>query len=152
MDDCMVCIISDKLDDDFLYNWYRVLYNLFYKQGLRLYHTASADSLCLQVSSCFTDSWRRDGVLWLWLCSFSSRTLICDNTKVWYYSENQKCFATYCCMCLKVSSIFGIIMYTCIAHISTSVWCCIGSKLKYEHKYRKMWIHKYIGTGIGTRG
>jgi len=40
----------EKLDDDYLYNWYRALYELFYKQGFRLYHTSSHDSLCLQVT------------------------------------------------------------------------------------------------------
>ena len=46
----MVSSVADKLDEDYLYSWYRVVYGLFYKQGLWLYHTASSDSLCLQVT------------------------------------------------------------------------------------------------------
>ena len=48
----LICIsISDSVDnDDYLYNCYRALYDLFYRSGLRLYHTAASDSLCLQVT------------------------------------------------------------------------------------------------------
>ena len=42
--------IVDKLDEDYLYNWYRTLYRLFSKAGFHLFHTSSHDSLCLQVT------------------------------------------------------------------------------------------------------
>jgi hypothetical protein len=45
-----IAMYIDKIDEDHLYNWYRALYELFYKQGFRLYHTSSSDSLCLQVT------------------------------------------------------------------------------------------------------
>ncbi|RUS72321.1 hypothetical protein EGW08_019913 [Elysia chlorotica] len=38
----------DKLDEDFIYSWYRVLYALFTTAGFRLFHTSASDSLCLQ--------------------------------------------------------------------------------------------------------
>lgn len=41
---------TDKLDEDLLYNWYRALHDLFYSQGMRLYHTSSRDPLCVQVT------------------------------------------------------------------------------------------------------
>ncbi|XP_074647645.1 uncharacterized protein LOC141903426 [Tubulanus polymorphus] len=57
-------VAIDKLDDDYLYNWYRVLYELFYKAGFKLYHTSASDSLCLQVTlmqSCvYYMSWIHD--------------------------------------------------------------------------------------------
>ncbi|XP_067681812.1 uncharacterized protein [Haliotis asinina] len=40
----------DKIDDDYLYNWYRSLYVLFHEAGFRLYHTSASDHLCLQVT------------------------------------------------------------------------------------------------------
>ena len=43
-------IIPDKLDEDVLYSWYRNLFEMFYKEGFRLYHTTSNDLLCLQVT------------------------------------------------------------------------------------------------------
>jgi len=46
---CTVCIV-DKLDEDYLYNWYRTLYRLFSKAGFHLFHTSSHDTLCLQVT------------------------------------------------------------------------------------------------------
>lgn len=54
----------DKVDDDYLYSWYKALYELFHYQGFRLYHTSSSDTLCLQVTlmeSCvYYMSWIRD--------------------------------------------------------------------------------------------
>ncbi|KAJ8309351.1 hypothetical protein KUTeg_014225 [Tegillarca granosa] len=54
----------DKADDEYLYNWYRTLYNLFHQAGFRLYHTAASDQLCLQVTlmeSCvYYMSWIKD--------------------------------------------------------------------------------------------
>ncbi|KAL4238172.1 hypothetical protein ACF0H5_002884 [Mactra antiquata] len=54
----------DKVDDDYLYSWYKALYELFHKQGFRLYHTTASDTLCLQVTlmeSCtYYLSWIRD--------------------------------------------------------------------------------------------
>ena len=44
-----VCI-ADKLDEDYLYGWYRTLYRLFSKAGFHLFHTSSHDALCLQVT------------------------------------------------------------------------------------------------------
>ncbi|CAL1529421.1 unnamed protein product [Lymnaea stagnalis] len=38
----------DKLDEDYIYSWYRVLYALFHTAGFRLYHTATSEPLCLQ--------------------------------------------------------------------------------------------------------
>ena len=46
----MIWHVADKIDEDYLYNWYRALWELFYKAGFRLYHTTAADSLCLQVT------------------------------------------------------------------------------------------------------
>jgi len=46
---CCNCV-ADKLDEDYLYNWYRTLYQLFSKAGFHLFHTSSHDSLCLQVT------------------------------------------------------------------------------------------------------
>lgn len=40
----------DNDDDDYLYSWYRALYNLFDVAGFRLYHTSASDPLCLQVT------------------------------------------------------------------------------------------------------
>lgn len=40
----------DKLDEDVLFSWYRVLWQLFYEAGLLLYHTTASDSLCMQVT------------------------------------------------------------------------------------------------------
>lgn len=45
-----IAMYIDKIDEDYLYNWYRALWELFYKAGFRLYHTTAADSLCLQVT------------------------------------------------------------------------------------------------------
>ncbi|ESO93487.1 hypothetical protein LOTGIDRAFT_161590 [Lottia gigantea] len=45
-----ILIDIDKIDDDYLYHWYRTLYIVFYEAGLRLYHTGASDSLCLQVT------------------------------------------------------------------------------------------------------
>ncbi|ELT94541.1 hypothetical protein CAPTEDRAFT_205016 [Capitella teleta] len=45
-----VAMYIDKLDEDLLYNWYRALHDLFYSQGMRLYHTSSRDPLCVQVT------------------------------------------------------------------------------------------------------
>jgi len=42
--------VTDKLDEDYLYSWYRTLYRLFSKAGFYLFHTSSHDSLCLQVT------------------------------------------------------------------------------------------------------
>lgn len=57
-------IISDKVDDDYLYSWYRSLYNLFHLSRFRLYHTSASDQLCLQITlmeSCtYYMSWIRD--------------------------------------------------------------------------------------------
>jgi len=59
-----VAMVTDKVDDDFLYSWYRALYMLFHTAGFRLYHTAASDSLCLQVTlmqSCvYYMAWTRD--------------------------------------------------------------------------------------------
>ncbi|GFO34686.1 methyltransferase-like protein 24 [Plakobranchus ocellatus] len=38
----------DKLEEDFIYSWYRVLYALFTTAGFRLFHTSASDMLCLQ--------------------------------------------------------------------------------------------------------
>lgn len=46
----IVFVTAEKLDDDYLYNWYRTLYELFTKSSLSLYHTSSHDPLCLQVT------------------------------------------------------------------------------------------------------
>lgn len=43
-------VYIDKLDDEYLYNWYRTLYQLFTRSGMYLYHTSSHDPLCLQVT------------------------------------------------------------------------------------------------------
>ena len=43
-------VFLDKIDSDFLYNWYQALYELFTKESFRLYHTNSDNSLCLQVT------------------------------------------------------------------------------------------------------
>lgn len=43
-------VYIEKLDDDYLYSWYRTLYKLFSKAGFHLYHTSSHDTLCLQVT------------------------------------------------------------------------------------------------------
>ncbi|XP_061173841.1 uncharacterized protein LOC133182961 [Saccostrea echinata] len=43
-------VLIDKIDDDYLYAWYRTLYNLFHKANFRLYHTATSNQLCLQVT------------------------------------------------------------------------------------------------------
>ena len=43
-------VISDKIDEDYLYRWYRTLYLLFHEAGFRLYHTSASDPLCLQVT------------------------------------------------------------------------------------------------------
>lgn len=52
---------SDRIDDDYLYAWYRTLYSLFHKANFRLYHTATSNQLCLQVTlmeSCmYSMSW-----------------------------------------------------------------------------------------------
>lgn len=60
----MYLLVTDKVDDDYLYNWYRALYNLFHDAGFRLYHTVANDQLCLQVTlmeSCvYYMSWVRD--------------------------------------------------------------------------------------------
>ncbi|XP_045166169.2 uncharacterized protein LOC123529728 [Mercenaria mercenaria] len=54
----------DKVDDDYLYSWYKAFYELFHHEGFRLYHTAASDTLCLQVTlmeSCvYYLSWIRD--------------------------------------------------------------------------------------------
>ena len=42
--------ITDKLDEDTIYRWYRVLQDLFYNQDMRLYHTVANDPLCLEVT------------------------------------------------------------------------------------------------------
>ncbi|XP_033735824.1 uncharacterized protein LOC117324193 [Pecten maximus] len=59
-----IALHIDKVDDDYLYSWYRALYNLFHDAGFRLYHTAANDQLCLQVTlmeSCvYYMSWVRD--------------------------------------------------------------------------------------------
>ena len=47
---CVFFWSAEKLDDEYLYNWYRTLYELFSKSGLSLYHTSSHDPLCLQVT------------------------------------------------------------------------------------------------------
>lgn len=53
--------LSDRIDDDYLYAWYRTLYSLFHKANFRLYHTATSNQLCLQVTlmeSCmYSMSW-----------------------------------------------------------------------------------------------
>ena len=60
----LIISFSDKVDDDYLYSWYRALYMLFQNQGYRLYHSGASDSLCLQVTlmeSCvYYLSWIRD--------------------------------------------------------------------------------------------
>lgn len=43
-------VYIDKVDDEYLYNWYRTLYQLFTRSGMHLYHTSSHDPLCLQVT------------------------------------------------------------------------------------------------------
>lgn len=45
-----IVISIDKNDEDYLYNWYRSLYNLFYEQGFRLYRTTPSSPLCVQVT------------------------------------------------------------------------------------------------------
>ncbi|XP_064622374.1 uncharacterized protein LOC135484673 [Lineus longissimus] len=59
-----VVVSIDKLDDDYLYSWYKALHELFYREGFRLYHTAASHNLCLQVTmmqSCmYYLSWVRD--------------------------------------------------------------------------------------------
>lgn len=54
----------DKVDDDYLYSWYRSLYNLFHQSRFRLYHTSASDQLCLQITlmeSCtYYMSWVKD--------------------------------------------------------------------------------------------
>ncbi|KAL5007364.1 hypothetical protein ScPMuIL_016170 [Solemya velum] len=45
-----ITIRIDKVDDDYLYSWYRALYKLFHVEGFRLYHTSASDPLCLQVT------------------------------------------------------------------------------------------------------
>ena len=60
----LIMYISEKVDDDYLYSWYRALYMLFQNEGYRLYHSGASDSLCLQVTlmeSCiYYLSWIRD--------------------------------------------------------------------------------------------
>jgi len=48
--DILYVYIADKLDEDYLYSWYRTLYRLFSKAGFHLFHTSSHDTLCLQVT------------------------------------------------------------------------------------------------------
>ncbi|XP_076463467.1 uncharacterized protein LOC143295732 [Babylonia areolata] len=54
----------DKIDDNYLYGWYKTLYTLFTTAGFRLYHTSSSNPLCLQVTmmeSCrYFMSWVRN--------------------------------------------------------------------------------------------
>nr|KAG5714407.1 hypothetical protein BaRGS_006853 [Batillaria attramentaria] len=54
----------DKVDDNYLYGWYKTLYSLFHSAGFRLYHTAASSPLCLQVTmmeSCrYFTSWVRN--------------------------------------------------------------------------------------------
>lgn len=54
-------VLIDRIDDDYLYAWYRTLYSLFHKANFRLYHTATSNQLCLQVTlmeSCmYSMSW-----------------------------------------------------------------------------------------------
>ncbi|KAK6181765.1 hypothetical protein SNE40_009554 [Patella caerulea] len=45
-----ILIDIDKIDDDYLYHWYRTLYIVFHEGGFRLYHTGASDPLCLQVT------------------------------------------------------------------------------------------------------
>lgn len=42
--------IVDKLDEDALFRWYRVLHSLFHTQGMRLYNAAANDPLCMEVT------------------------------------------------------------------------------------------------------
>lgn len=59
-----LALYVDKVDDDYLYSWYRALYMLFHNEGYRLYHSGASDTLCLQVTlmeSCiYYLSWIRD--------------------------------------------------------------------------------------------
>lgn len=59
-----ISLYIDKVDDDYLYSWYKALYELFHYEGFRLYHTGASDTLCLQVTlmeSCiYYMSWIRD--------------------------------------------------------------------------------------------
>ncbi|KAH9509362.1 hypothetical protein Btru_046845 [Bulinus truncatus] len=59
-----IVITLDKLEEDFIYSWYRVLYALFHTTGFRLYHTATSEPLCLEdtmMDSCkYYLSWIRD--------------------------------------------------------------------------------------------
>nr|KAG5699674.1 hypothetical protein BaRGS_022072 [Batillaria attramentaria] len=56
--------INNKVDDNYLYGWYKTLYSLFHSAGFRLYHTAASSPLCLQVTmmeSCrYFTSWVRN--------------------------------------------------------------------------------------------
>ncbi|KAK7105135.1 hypothetical protein V1264_019737 [Littorina saxatilis] len=54
----------DKIDEYYLYSWYKTLYTLFHSAGFRLYHTSASSNLCLQVTmmeSCrYFMSWVRN--------------------------------------------------------------------------------------------
>ena len=43
-------IFADKVDENYLYSWYKTLYTLFHSAGFRLYHTSATSPLCLQVT------------------------------------------------------------------------------------------------------
>lgn len=64
VDQLHIALHIDKVDDDYLYSWYRSLYNLFHLSRFRLYHTSASDQLCLQITlmeSCtYYMSWIRD--------------------------------------------------------------------------------------------
>lgn len=59
-----ISVEIDKVDDNYLYGWYKTLYVLFHSAGFRLYHTAASSPLCLQVTmmeSCrYFTSWIRN--------------------------------------------------------------------------------------------
>uniref|UniRef100_A0A2C9LBP9 Uncharacterized protein n=1 Tax=Biomphalaria glabrata TaxID=6526 RepID=A0A2C9LBP9_BIOGL len=59
-----IVIKLDKLEEDYIYSWYRALYALFHTAGFRLYHTATSETLCLEdtmMESCkYYLSWIRD--------------------------------------------------------------------------------------------
>jgi len=43
-------VTIDKLDEDYLYSWYRTMQAVFHTAGYRIYHTTSNDPLCSQVT------------------------------------------------------------------------------------------------------
>ncbi|XP_076441708.1 uncharacterized protein LOC143280864 isoform X2 [Babylonia areolata] len=63
-DQLHIVIEIDKVDESYLYNWYKTVYVLFHQAGFRLYHTSASSPLCLQVTmmeSChYFMSWVRD--------------------------------------------------------------------------------------------